>query len=261
VRTRELEDFVEQIEKHCGHRGQPPANSTVNRYLDAASKVLTYAHKLEMIQGRPSFPRRDNNDGQKRGALTWAQEDTICGWLEANESTVDAYLIRILCGTGMRAGELDAITASQIETPEQRENSGIQLRGDQTKNGHPRWVPLVPEACQKLRAIIVAGRRTIQHNLYESMKRAVKGLGENPKISPHWCRHTFNTRANDQHANHLDVAEIVGHLDGSMSQLYYHPNKAKLFAVAEKVQNRLGETQEKSGIIDFASRAKQAVSA
>jgi integrase len=261
IRKRELEDFVDKVEKQCGRAGQPPANSTVNRYLDAVSKVLTYAHSLDLIQGTPAFPRRDNSDGEKRGALTWAQEDIICGTLEARGEAVEAFLIRILCATGMRAGELFAITASQIETPEQEENCGISLRGDQTKNGHPRWVPLVLEACKKLREIIRAGRRPIQHNLYEAMKRAVREAREDTRISPHWCRHTANTRMLDASHAHLQVQQILGHLEGSMSQLYYHPEKAKLFSVAEKVQGRVRDFPKKSGIVQLNPAAKRAESA
>lgn len=257
VRRRQLEDLVEQIEKRCGRAGQPPANATINRYLDAAGKVLGYAHQLELIAGRPSFPRRDNNAGAKRGALTWAQEDAICGWMEAHGLSTEAFLIRALAASGMRAGELDCITASQIETPEQVEYTGLQLRGDQTKNGHPRWVPLVPECAKKLKAIIAAGRRTKQHILASKLKRAVKALGENPKISPHWLRHTFNTRANDVHPNHLDVAEIVGHLEGAMSQLYYHPNKPKLYSVIEKMPNRFGEIRKTGEVVRFNPKDAQ----
>jgi hypothetical protein len=64
IRMRQLEDFVDTVEVRCGRADQPPANATVNRYLDAVSKVLSYAHKLDLIQGKPGFPRRDNNDGE-----------------------------------------------------------------------------------------------------------------------------------------------------------------------------------------------------
>jgi integrase/recombinase XerD len=169
--------------------------------------------------------------------------------MERYGNATEAWLIRVLCATGMRLGELCAITAGQIEVSEQPENCGISLRGEQTKNGHPRWVPLGMQSCEKLRAIIVHGRRPLQHNLYEAMKRAVGRLGENRKISPHWCRHTANTRMIDAGGAELQVKEILGHLDGSMSQRYYHPDKAKLYEVAEKVQQRLGENRQTGEIV------------
>lgn len=260
IRTHQLEDYVDTVRARCGRAGKPPATQTVNNYLNAVSKVLRYANRLELIPGMPEFPRKAW-DGEERGVVPWAAEDAICARLVELGNLTEAFLVRVLAGTGMRCGELFAIEPIQIELVEQHGYSGILLRADQTKNGKPRWVPLVLDGCRKLKAIIASGQLGNHSQLYDKMTRAAKWCGEIPDASPHWLRHTANTRMLDTGADSMIVSEIMGHSTGRMTQRYYHPDKPRLFEVAEKVQGRCGEIKKTSAVVEFAPKAKQAISA
>jgi integrase len=147
VRHKQLEDYVEHLEKSCGRAGNPPSNRTINRYLDAVGKVLKYALKLELIPGLPAVPRKPD-EGEDRDAVSWDAEDRLCAWMVSKGWKQEAFLTRVLAGTGMRAGELFVLRANQIETPEQRENTGWKLEKEQTKKKRARWIPIVPEAAK-----------------------------------------------------------------------------------------------------------------
>lgn len=94
--------------------------------------------------------------------------------------------------------------------------------------------------------------------MYDAFKAALKSCGESSKLTIHCLRHTTVTRLLESGAEGLDVARIVGHTTQLMTGRYYHPDKAHLFAVAEKVQHQFGENRKTSEIVQFAPIAKTA---
>jgi hypothetical protein len=54
----------------------------------------------------------------------------------------------------------------------------------------------------------------------------------------------------------LDVAAIVDHKHPLVTGRYYHPDKAYVFEVAKKVQNRLGEMHQSAETIKLENVAK-----
>jgi hypothetical protein len=94
IRHAELLQFQDKVLSHAGRAGVAPSNRTVNYYMNAVSKVLRFAHKLDMIPGLPDVPRLANT-GEARDVLTWAQEDAICTYLEAKGRAVEAFVVRV----------------------------------------------------------------------------------------------------------------------------------------------------------------------
>lgn len=230
VRGQVLDDFVDAVRKRAGHNG-PPAHRTVNRYLDAVSKVLKYAHRREWIAGMPHMPR-ESNTGAERSPLSWDTENAICAAL----SPASAFLVRVLAGTGLRLGELYSLHGEQIT------DTGIQLEARQTKTRHPRAVPIPMSAARWLRVLLASGQCPTAAQLYKQFKVAAEKCGDGKSYTLHSLRHTTVTRLNESGANPLDVAKIVGHRLGTVTEKYYHPSLEHLAKVAEKVQLMLGET-------------------
>jgi integrase len=257
VRHAQLEGLVDHLRTRAGRYDKPVANRTLIRYVDAAFKVLTYAHKLELIPGVPARPEIKNT-GAVRVALTWQQERMILQEMEAAGETLDAFYVRLLAATGMRCGELDGLTAAQVELPEQRENTGVMLTEEQTKTNAARWVPIVPEAARKLKALKATASLPDRAQVYESFKRAAHRLGEGSSLTLHCLRHTTVTRLLEAGADSLDVAALLGHSHALMTKRYYHPDRARLFSVAEKVQLQFGETPTSAVVVSLLSLQKSA---
>lgn len=257
VRHAQLEGLVDHLRTRAGRISTPPSNRTLIRYVDAAFKVLTYAHKLELIPGVPARPEIKNT-GAVRVALTWQQERMILAEMEHAGDTLDAFYVRLLAATGMRCGELDGLTATQVELPEQRENTGVMLTLEQTKTNAARWVPIVPEGARLLKAYKASGKLPDRAQVYEAFKRAVHRLGEGSSLTLHCLRHTTVTRLLEAGADSLDVAAIVGHSSPMMTKRYYHPDRAHLFSVAEKVQNQFGETPTSGVVVPLLHLQKSA---
>jgi integrase len=263
VRTAVLEKYVDTVKKHCGFAGRDVSNRTIRQYLFAVSKVLSYALKLELIAGVPAMPEVTDS-GASRDAVSWQLENAVCAWImtkggyEPTRADRLVFSLRVLAATGMRCGEFFHLRPEDIETPEQIEHTGIQLRKERTKTNTARWVPIQPQAAVKLRAIIARGELPNRAQLYDALKRALEALGENKTYTLHCLRHSTITRLYESGAQHLDVALIVGHSSRTVTARYYHPSKAHLFAVAEKVQNGLGEIPKTAEVVAIDEFKKSA---
>lgn len=257
IRLTQMEEFVTHLRKRAGRYSKPPANRTLLRYIDVVMNVLKYAHRLELIKGLPARPEIADT-GATREALTWGQERAIIAHMEAAGHHADAFYVRVLSATGMRCGELDGLTAAQIEVPEQREYTGVYLRKEQTKTNRARWVPIVPEIARKLKAMLAEGSLPDRAHTYETFKRAVVSAGDGQDFTLHCLRHTTVTRLNETGASTLDVAEIVGHSTGLMTQGYNHAHRAHLFSVAEKVQIQAGDEAPSAAVVPLISNRKSA---
>jgi integrase/recombinase XerD len=60
------------------------------------------------------------------------------------------------------------------------------------------------------------------------VKRFTKGLGLDPKISPHKLRHTCATILLEAGIDLRFIQEFLGHADISTTQIYTHVSRAKL---------------------------------
>lgn len=252
IRRPQLEKYVDTLMSKCGRGDAPPANNTINNYLSAVRIVLDYAHKLDMIEGMPSFPRLPMT-GKKRQAVSRQMETAICNRLNSEGHADCAFLVRVLAATGMRRGELYALRPEQIETPEQVENTGWQLSEEQTKTNEARWVPCLPDAARKLRAMIAANRLPDAADLSKLFSKAAKALGDTEGLTLHCLRHTTATRLGEVEPNALIIAKLLGHSTGIMTSRYLHPSKAQLFEVAKKVQNGLGEMPQMGAVVPLKS--------
>lgn len=256
IRLDRLEAFVDWLRKRPGRAGAPKSNRTLLRHVDAVMKVLRYAHKLDLIAGLPERPEIDNT-GETRGILTLAQEDAVLAKLPP----LKALYVRVLIATGMRCGELDGLQPEQVELPEQRELTGIMLRPEQTKANSARWVPLVPEIARDLRAALASGKLPHRAQVYEQFIAALDLSRDAETITLHSCRHTAITRMLESGATPIDVAQITGHLipgQPKMQMRYYHPNRAHLFSVAEKVQRVSRDKPQNAVVLPFEASKKSA---
>jgi integrase len=248
VTTVQLDKLVDKLRKLPGRAGEKLGNRTINRYLDAASVVLRFAHKRELIPGMPHVPRLENSGNDRTETLTFDMENAVCKWIEEHRHASIAFVVRVLAETGFRRGELWKLE------PEQVGNERITLRKEQTKTEAARVVTVPADMATKLRAMIAADALPKPDHVYNVFKEAVKACGGADELTVYSLRHTRATRLIAAGVDGLIVAQLLGHKSTQTTKRYVHSDVDTLAQAAKKVHQARGETSEKGDVIDFASK-------
>lgn len=110
------------------------------------------------------------------------------------------------------------------------------------KGNKQRVVPLPPAAVELLQNYLAhrpqndaeflftdhRGRKMSRQTAYYIVKQFVRGLGLDPRISPHKLRHTCATLLLESGIDLRFIQEFLGHADISTTQIYTHVSRAKL---------------------------------
>lgn len=180
---------------------------------------------------KPGKPR------QRR--LETGEEDALLAACKASRAYYLHSFVVLAIETGMRSGELLAIRWEQIDL-----NKRTVFLPD-TKNGHPRTVPLSTRALSAIHALprTINGRlfSSGYHSIYNAFKLAViKAQANLPEsetflreLRLHDLRHEAVTRLFEKGLNPIEVGLVSGHKTLSMLQRYTHLK-------AESLLHRLG---------------------
>jgi len=217
-------------------RGKQVAANTVRIDLNLLSNLFNVAKKDWSIAvsnpvtdiRKPKLPKgRDRRlEGDEERRLLAA----VNHW-RVRAPTL-AFCIQIAIETGMRAGEIIALTWQQIDLA----NRVIRL--DLTKNGDGRIVPLTEKAEQLIRALprpINGGRVTRFHDsngLSASFRRVCARAGITG-LRFHDLRHEAASRF----APHMPVAtlaKVMGWRTLQMAMRYYNPKSDELVAAVRR---------------------------
>jgi integrase len=199
--------------------------SSVNRELNLISHCLTQARRWRWMDHKPTEdlqrpknpPHRDRLIPQNEielvlAAAPYSEELPI---VTQRQKTAVAFLVAI--ETAMRAGELCSLLPSDVDY----EKRTAFLR--ETKNGHPRLVPLSREAVRLLKRLPetdgpMFGMRS--GTLSTHFKRITADAGIEG-LTFHDTRHEAVTRLAKK-LDVLDLARAVGHRNLSQLQTYYN---------------------------------------
>jgi site-specific recombinase XerD len=192
--------------------------------------------------------------------------------LEAVLSSDLKELVRVLLNTGLREFEALSIQWRDIR-------AGIlEVRGEITKNGKARHIPLNAEALKALGELVsrkketrkantdsifdhlvtnpLSGRTGLENRLHEAFKKAgIRGH----HLGFHVFRHTFATRLIQAGVDIKTVQDLLGHSDIKTTLVYLHTTeKLKTKAVDkldvcphEKHPSECWSCQGMTGIIDI----------
>lgn len=228
--TETFDMLAEGLEDRPNRAGDGTlTGDTVNRYMTAASAVLTYASTRPKLYGRftaPMVPWRPKATG-KLMWFTEPQEDAVCRLLtEAGHPDI-ALCIRGLAATGLRVGELLALEPADVE------NEWVRLW--KTKTDRPRSVPIDPPLARDLRALIGSGNVPKYHAIYAKLKWAVGKCGYSDELSVHSLRHTTATRLIQRGVNPVVVQRFLGHASITTTMRYVHVQDEDLLLAAKKL--------------------------
>ncbi|MDI1245919.1 MAG: site-specific integrase [Rhodoferax sp.] len=245
--------------------------ATVVRYMALLSQAFNVAVREwqwlpESPMSRVSKPKVNN---ARQRYLT---DDEHTRLLAAAKVSANRYLHTILItaiSTGMRYGEIMNLRWRNITFDDQADLGLIML--ETTKNGEPRGVPLVTQACVAIKTLHKEHAKKHRGHvkpdalLFPSEDDANKpveirkawettlGRAGIENFRFHDLRHTAASFLAMDGATAPEIAEILGHKSLQMVKRYSHLNKAHIAKVMTRVSQRrldkksAGET-EQSGI-------------
>ena len=145
IRTADIEDFVAtlkeptRVAKHQKMtRVRKPA--TINRYLSLLRHMFNWAVGREYLQRKPfrrgnqALVRQDLEDNRRHRRILKEEEQQL---LEHAPDYLRPLLVLAL-DAGLRRGEMLALTWADVDA----RPCWIRLRGETTKSGKTRWVPV-----------------------------------------------------------------------------------------------------------------------
>ena len=243
------------------------APATKNKILSTLSEIYTHLIEEEICDKNPTT-NIVYYCGQKikRGILTPQEIQTLFPenhyeLLKIWKSQMYATAFLILKDTGLRAGELRALQWKDWH-PELRffpivkaieANTRLRIKSTKTGQVKPAIVsPFVAGEIERLRFSVngaddnfiftcSSGMPVSDSVLSMHFKEGIKRAGiDRPEITPHWLRHTFNTRALENLTPEI-VQALMGHKTQKMLERYRHADETSLKREAEKISKQLLE--------------------
>ncbi len=212
----------EVVSKYRDGRLRDVSNNTVRLELAFISVVFEQCAKewgykvsnpVKQIRiPKPGKPR------QRR--LRPGEEDALLVACAASSATYLHSLVVLAIETGMRFGELVSIRWDNVEL------AGRTIYLPDTKNGHPRTVPLSTRALEALNHLPSSDGLKVfaQHHgtIRAAFQAALKRYGVGSDLRFHDLRHEAVTRLFEKGLNPIEVGMISGHRSMSILQRYTH---------------------------------------
>lgn len=203
------------------------ANATINRKLSFLSKLLKFAHRLQVISEVPVIDKLRESQGRTR-FLSRDEEAQALGTLKAWGLDLTHDLVAFLLYTGCRRGEALKLTWRDITDALTRATFW------DTKSGEARTVPLVGPAKEAVltRAALVQHRpnpnakvfdippKTL-HGHWERL-RTHMGLEDDPQFVLHMLRHTCASRMVQGGVDLRRIQQWMGHKSIQTTLRYAH---------------------------------------
>lgn len=159
----------------------------------------------------------------------------------------DRTILSLLAMTGLRLSELTGLDVEDVDF----ERGCLRVLG---KGSKERLVPLNERARTALEAWLRErprpapgcpalflnrhGGRISHRTVQYLLRKAVKRLGLDPRISPHKLRHTFATLLYGEAVELRDIQELLGHASVATTSIYTHTNVDRMRAAVEKLKVR-----------------------
>ena len=200
-------------------------NATINRYVAAISVVFSYAVREYGIQVNPIYKIPSLPENNERTRFLSDDERTRLFHSGRASHWDKLYLIVLLAiTTGARKGELTKLKWSDIDF--ERRTAYVST----TKNGQPKVMPLTNEVVKELNRFkdqepeLIFNSEIKTDKPYEFRKLWLKALdkAEIDNFRFHDLRHTCASYLAMNGCSLLEIADVLGHKQISMTARYSH---------------------------------------
>lgn len=210
---------------------------TVNNNISTVKSFYDYLVEEEIVKSNPVITRRLRvKEGQKLPHFLTAQELKIFNeWLLRIPLHV-ALGFRTMLATGMRVGEIAAITPKDIIA---LENGGYMIHVRHGKGNKERYVPVMDAGLARDLIRYLAGCQDdkpvfkIKAVSFISWARKCR-LETGIDFHTHRCRYTVGTKLLQQGVSIDNVQEVLGHVDISTTRRYAQTAPEAIWELAAK---------------------------
>lgn len=231
------------------------SGATVNRYLAALSAVCKWAWKE--LRWLPSNPVLDVSKApESTGIVRFLSDAERNALLKASKHSPDPNIhtaIMLALATGARYSNIRNLTWADVDRDHWR------LRFVETKNGQPRYVPVIGPAQAALQALHAAdptgagwvfkgARDDAPADLDKPWRRvraeATKTVPTLADFRWHDLRHTTASYLTMNGASLAEVAEALGHRTLVMAKRYSHQTGEHVRSTLERLAGQLIQSPE-----------------
>jgi len=208
-------------------------NATVNRHLNAGSKLFAWAARQDHIDALPFF---DLYKEEKKPAYVMSPEDEqkLRECLKGRGHEDCLTLMDVQLATGCRISEVMKRTPRDLSD----DGDGFwSMDLGLTKNGKERVVVMPAELGARFKALLEAGLPKYR-SVWQRIKYARKACGLPQEKPTHTQRHTAATRLARQGVNALDLQDFMGHSSLNTTRLYVHNDTATKKRIAKTIMRR-----------------------
>lgn len=232
---RRLDDLVVDL------RAQGLSNTTIKKYLSAASVLLKRACRLGFIQAVPLFPEKRTLRSPEPRDLVIRDEwlAALLDAMEKREQRLSLAITLFLRQIGCRVGEALDLTWDRVDL------KGRTLQFVKTKGAMPRRLPIDDQVLPVLRAMQARGSERVFQQCYwtylshysDAKHAACDALGLGPTVREEWVihtlRHTRITELAQQGHQAPAIQQWAGHKSLSVTQRYIHAAGINLTELAQ----------------------------
>jgi integrase len=243
-----LTALVQDLARRPAQRGGGKLSmGTINRYLSAASAVLSDARSRGLLEVQPVIPWQEDK-GHRIHWLSEDQEKLVIAWLRAQNFHASALVVRVLCSSGLRWSEFISLESHQVQS------EWIKL--DKTKTDTPRDVPVHPKLLGELRAMVTSGGSPNYQTFRTQLKAAFKACGLSPELGVHNLRHSTATRLTKKKTPTEIVRKFLGHKSVTTTMKYIHVEDDDLMEASRNLYTQCGPEDdiEVATVLPFASK-------
>ncbi len=217
----------EVVSRYRDGRLREVSNNTVRLELAFISVVFEQCAKEWGFKvSNPVKQIRTPKPGKPRQRrLRPGEEEVLLAACAASSTTYLHSLVVLAIETGMRFGELVSITWGNVDL------SARTVHLPDTKNGHPRTVPLSTRALGAIRTVPSGNGKVFTGkpgSIRAAFGAALKRSGVGLDLRFHDLRHEAVTRLFEKGLNPIEVGMISGHRSLSMLQRYTHLRLSQL---------------------------------
>jgi integrase len=219
-------------------KGKPIAPATINRYAASIAAVVTWAIKKRQVPRGFENParhleRRPENNERVR-FLADDERERLFAACRASKWPRLYLLVLMAITTGARRGELEGLRWGDVDLDK------AVAYVEQTKNGDRKVLPLLPAVLTELerfrskdpRALVFASKRRPAQAYNSTMVfGAALKAAKVKNFRFHDCRHSCASYLAQNGATLLEIADVLGHRQLSVTKRYSHlttVHKAKL---------------------------------